>query len=316
VSAAPAQTSAAEVNKVIQTELARLHGHTGLAFCELTANGPQLLFGLRQDERFAIGSSFKLFILGTLASEVNEDRRGLSNVMRLRSDLTGPPHSEMAEWPVESPVTLHTLALKMIWQSDNTATDHLHFLLGRKRIERQMKIMGNRNAAWNVPLLSTREMTMLRDKKTGMLGVAYDSLDEDAKRKFLAEHFQGVVDYDAIDFDAGAYKVAEWYATPLDMAYALDWIRKNTEDGQPAHSLRAVLTVDPKLPHDPQTWPFVGFKGGSEDQLLAGNWLLQNKNGKWYSMHLYYNNPHGKVDQAQMIGAIGATFKAIEGAID
>src|SRR5690606_2600764 len=163
--------------------------------------------------KFAVGSTFKLFILGTLADEVNGDRRGLDNVMRLKADWIGPPASELADWPLDSPVTLQTLALTMISISDNTATDHLLHLLGRERIERQMDVMGDEHSAWNRPLLSTREMTALRDKKTGVPGREYQKLDEAGKRKFLADHFSGKPDYDALDFDTSAYDVSEWYAT-------------------------------------------------------------------------------------------------------
>jgi beta-lactamase class A len=291
--------------------LGKLPGKTAFVFTELTPAGPRVLYGLRADERFAVGSTFKLFILGTLAEEVNADLRQLDGVMRLRADLVGPPSSELAEWPVDSPVTLQTLALKMITISDNTATDHLLYLLGRERIEKQMTTMGNPHAAWNTPLLSTREMTMLRDKKTGMLGREYAKLDDAAKRKFLADRFAGVADYDALDFDTAAYDVAEWYATPLDMAHALAWLKTATEEGRPANPLRGVLAVDPKLPHNAKTWPYVGFKGGSEDQLLAGNWLLKNKSGRWYTLHVYYNNPDGKADQERFIEAVGTIFTAI-----
>jgi beta-lactamase class A len=309
------QQPADRVDEVAAVALEKLPGHTGFLFTELTPAGPRVLYGIRQDERFAIGSSFKLFILGTLAAEVNADQRGLDNVMRLRADLKGPPHSEMADWPVDSPVTLQTLALKMISISDNTATDHLLYLLGRERIERQMDEMGDRHSQWNRPLLSTREMTMLRDKKTGLQGSAYQELDEAQRRKFLSDHFHGALDYEDVDFDAAAYNLAEWYATPLDMAFALSWLKNNTGVGRPAYPLRAVLAVDPKLPHDPKAWPYVGFKGGSEDQLLAGNWLLKNKNGRWYTFHVFYNNPQGKADQEKTLKAFGTIFAAIDRAL-
>ena len=307
--------AAAKVNAQIETTLKQLPGRTGFAFTELTADGIRPIYQVRADDRFAVGSSFKLFILGELAVQSNAGRRDLANVMRLRKDLEGPPHSEMAEWPADSPVTLQTLALKMISISDNTATDHLLYLLGREAIERQMAAMGHSHPQWNRPLLSTREMTMLRDEKQGLPGKAYQKLDEAAKRKFLADHFQGVPDYESLDFDTRAYDIAEWYATPLDMARALAWLQKHTTDEDAAQPLRTILTVDPKLPHDPAVWPFVGFKGGSEDQLLAGNWLLKNKNGRWYTMHMYWNNPDKKVDQALMLKALQSIFEDVQHAI-
>lgn len=305
----------ANVAELAKSELAKLPGHTGFAFCELTAEGPKLLHGVREDERFAVGSSFKLFILGTLAKDVNEHRRDLANIMRLEADLIGPPHSELADWPIGSPVTINTLTLKMISISDNTATDHLHYLLDRQRIEQQMWAMIGAHADWNIPLLNTREMTMLRDKKPGLPGIAYDKLDVAARREFLAKLNVGVPDYESLDFDTAAYNVAEWYATPLDMAHALAWLYEHTKEDQPASPLRGILAIDPKMPHDPTEWPYIGFKGGSEDQLLAGNWLLKHNSGRWYTLEVFYNNPDGKADPNQMVAAINAIFTAISASL-
>jgi hypothetical protein len=311
--AAPAKVK--QVEAVAQAALSKLPGQSAFLFTAIDGDSVKPQFGIRQDERFAVGSSFKLFILGELAAEVNADRRGLDNVMRLRADLKGPPSSDMGDWPAGSPVTLHTLALKMISISDNTATDHLLYLLGRENVERQIARMGVSHPEWNRPLLSTREMTMLRDKKTGMLGSEYLKLNEAGRRKFLADRFAGVPNYEQLDFDTAAYSVAEWYATPLDMAHTLAWLKNNTQSGQPANALRGVMAIETKLPHDAKRWPYVGFKGGSEDQLLAGNWLLENRDGRWYTFHLYVNNPNGKVDPEQMIAAVGSIFAAVEGAV-
>jgi beta-lactamase class A len=308
--AAPSYTK--QVESAAQAALSKLPGQSAFLFTALDGDQVKPLFGIRQDGRFAVGSSFKLFILGELAVEVNADRRGLDNAMRLRADLKGPPSSDMGDWPAGSPVTLHTLALKMISISDNTATDHLLYLLGRENVERQMARMGHSHPEWNRPLLSTREMTMLRDKKTGMLGNEYLKLDEAGRRKFLAERIAKAPDYEQLDFDTAAYSVAEWYATPLDMARALAWLKNHTESNERANSLRGILAIDSKLPHDAKRWPYVGFKGGSEDQILAGNWLLEHRDGRWYTFHVFANNPQGKVDPQQLKAAVGEIFAAIE----
>lgn len=301
-----------ELDAAAKQAAAELPGTVGILVTELTPDGVKPLFGQNEKERFAIGSSFKLFILGTLAAEVNADRRQFENIMRLKPEWIGPPSSEMAGWPTGSPVTLHTLALKMNAISDNTATDHLLHLLGREAIEKQMAVMGHVHPEWNCPLFSTREMTMLRDKKTGMPGRAYAKLDDAAKRKFLAEKFSGKPDYDELDFDTAAYDVSEWYATPLDMAKALAWLKRNSEDGQPANPIRGILAADTKLPHDEKIWLYVGFKGGSEDQLLCGNWLLKNKNGRWYTFHVYCNSPKENVEPAKFVKAIQQVFAALQ----
>lgn len=302
----------AGVEATARQALATLPGPGAFAFTELTDQGPKLLAGVNAQERFAVGSSFKLYILGALIDEMNAGRRRMDDTMLLRPDKIGPPHSEMADWPTGSPVTLYTLALKMISVSDNTATDHLHYLLGRRRIEHQMQVMGHSDPAVNRPLLSTREMTMLRDRSQGTPGRAYQKLDEAGRRAFLQSHFSVPPDYQKIDFDTAAYNLAEWYASPLDMAQALAWIQRETRPDRPAHLMRAILTVDPKLKLDRAVWPFVGFKGGSEEQLLAGNWLLQHANGKWYTFHVYCNSPTKPVKPEQMLPVIEKLLAAIE----
>jgi beta-lactamase class A len=301
-----------DITRTAEKALSNLPGQTAFAFTEIRDGRAKPLYEVRANERLAVGSSFKLYIFGTLIEEVNAGRRRMDNTMLLRSNLVGPPSSEMGTWPMGSPVTLHTLALKMISISDNTATDHLLYLLGRERVEAQFKAMGHGDLALNRPLISTREMVTLRDKKTGMPGRAYQQLDEAGRRVMLAKLSAGVPDYEALDFDTTAYQVAEWYASPLDMAQALAWIYEHTKEGQQANDARGILAVDPKLPHDAKRWPYVGFKGGSEDQVLAGNWLLENQNGHWYTMHVYCNSPQEKIDPQKLVAAVGEIFAAIE----
>lgn len=306
----------AETVKSVETSAAKIldkvPGDSAFAFTEITKDGVQKLYGINADQRFAIGSGFKLFILGELIEEVNDGRRRLSDTMLLSRDLKGPPSSEMADWPVGSPATLNTLALKMISISDNTATDHLHYLLGRENIEHQMKVMGHSDPAVNIPLLCTREMTQLRDKSTGLPAREYLKLDVAGRRKFLATRLPMPPDYEKLDFDTAGYDLAEWYASPLDMAHALAWIYHHTGEDRPAHLLRQVLTIDPKLTHDPAVWTFVGFKGGSEEQLLAGNWLLRHRTGRWFTLHSYFNNPKGALKPEQVVPVLDQILKLIE----
>ena len=289
-----------------------LPGESGFVVTELTDQGPKILLGHRANEPFAIGSSFKLWILGTLIEKVNAGKRKTDDIMRLRSDLIGPPSSEMAEWPMGSPVTLNTLALKMIWISDNTATDHLLYQLGRQRVEAQMPIMGDTHASLNMPLLFTREMVMLRDKKFPGRAEKYLKLDEAGRRKMLETVIDKLHDYDAIDFNTSDWNLAEWYGSPMDMAHAMNWIRLNTVENKPAAPLLKVLTVETKLKTDPKVWPYVGFKGGSEDQLLAGNWLLRRDNGKWFTFHLYFNSKREKLTKEKIEKVVQGMFEIMQ----
>lgn len=308
---AKSSPSQAAVESKIKELMNSLPGDKAFLFASLSKDGPKPIYAIDAEKRLAVGSTFKLFILGELASEVNAGRRRFDDTMLLRANCIGPPHSELAEWPLGSPVTLHTLALKMISISDNTATDHLLYLVEPRNVERQMKVMGHGDPSVNIPFLSTREMTMLRNKTAGMPAKEYQKLDMQKKRRLLEKLSEGPSNYENVDFDTSAYHLAEWYASPLDMSHALHWLRLNTEKNDPANPVRGILAVETKLPHDSKVWPYVGFKGGSEDQLLAGNWLLQHTDGKWYTFHVYINNPAAKVDPEAVLPVIEKIFAAI-----
>lgn len=312
--------AAATAEDQTQAKLLQLTGkipaRSGFAFSELTPQGPKLLYANHENTTFAIGSSFKLFILGQLASEVNQQQRRLDNLMHLSKDWVGPPHSEMANWPMGSPVTLQTLALKMISISDNTATDHLLHLLGRENVERQMPIMGHRKPSVNRPLLFTREMVMLRDKKAAGRAATWKKLDEAGRRAFLREQIADLHDYEVVDFDTAAYDLAEWHASPMDMARTLNWLRLHTRPSDRAHPLRGVIAVTTQIEFDRKLWPYVGFKGGSEAQLIAGNWLMQHRDGRWFALNVAFNRPDGELSPpeiakvlTEMVETIGASVK-------
>lgn len=43
-----------------------------------------------------------------------------------------------------------------------------------------------------------------------------------------------------------------------------------------------VLTLEDQIGIDREDWTYVGFKGGSELGVLAGNWLLQRNDGRLF----------------------------------
>ncbi len=92
----PANPSPA-VESTAQKALDTLSARAAFVFTELTDKGPQLLYGINAEERLAIGSSFKLYIFGTLVDEVNAGRRRLDDTMLLYVATRSAPRT--AKWP-------------------------------------------------------------------------------------------------------------------------------------------------------------------------------------------------------------------------
>ena len=105
----------------IEADLAALPGTISAWFGPLDGGEP--LIAMRDAEQMPLGSTFKLYVLATLAREIRQGERAWDDQVTLTARSF--PSGMMQDWPANSPVTLQTLASMMISISDNTATDQL-----------------------------------------------------------------------------------------------------------------------------------------------------------------------------------------------
>ncbi len=287
------------------TKFKELPGQVSVAFARLGGKKPSTIHELNADRSLAIGSTFKLYVLGTLIDEVRKGKQSWDGVVKLRDEWRSLPSGVTQTWPVGSPVTLHTLATQMISISDNTATDHLLFHLGRTSVEKMLGGMGHQKPVMNQPFLSTREMFILKETgKEAERIEAYGAKNLKQRRKYLEgvagninwEEFGGLSLLEPVGIDK-----VEWFASAGDLIRAMEWIRANTTDGD---SARGILSVNPGLSFDENVWSFVGYKGGSEPGVLNMTWLLQRKDGNWFALSAGWNDSEKSLDQAEFFGLV------------
>lgn len=165
-------------NDKLATILAALRRLPGKVALTVREAGKPNLASMRSDKPLAVASTFKLYILEALQKEVLAGRMRWDDQLQLQPKwLSGSP-SLFRRWPAGTPLTLATLATLMISRSDNSATDHLLFHLGRPLVE---KLAGPRNR----PLLSTREMFQLKTPNHDRLAQRYLAAKTPAARQAL-----------------------------------------------------------------------------------------------------------------------------------
>lgn len=302
---APALKNLAEVVK----KLAALPGTVSFAVHALGGEKPVVLAELNPDAPLAIGSAFKLYVLGALAEDVTGGKRKLADVVNLEARWRSLPSGELHTWPIGAPVTLSSLANLMISNSDNTATDHLLFALGRERVEQMLVPMGNEHAAKSIPFLATNELFRLKHTRGGKGALEYLKLEEARKqREFLAQEV-ATWPLDEAHVENGLLSrpqlvnELEWFASAADLCRAMDWLRKNTESGAAA-SVRDVLAIHDGLGVQSAAFPWVGFKGGSEPGVLNLTTLLKSAHGEWYALSAGWNDPANSVDDGKLVGLV------------
>lgn len=310
------QVGAASVDEVM-AKLQALHGRASLAVWRLDGVAPKLVHGLQPDLPLAIGSTFKLYVLGALVREIEAGRLAWEGVVTLDEARRSWPSGVLQSWPAGSPVTLHTLASEMISISDNTAADHLLFTVGRVKVEAALSAMGHAEPTIGAPFLATREMFLL--KETGHAGrlQEYLALDEPGRRAYLEGPLAKTPHLGFNGTDAVAPTAidrVEWFASASDLCRAMDWLRRHPDVGQrePTGAL-AVLAINPGADLDRAAWLYVGFKGGSEPGVLNLTWLLQRVDRAWFAVSATWNDPARSVDTAELVsllqGLIGVLAK-------
>lgn len=262
----------------------------GTASTELSAN-----------EHYAVGSTFKLYVLAELASQIEAGQRKWSDVVPL--DARAYSSSATQGWPRGTPVTLQTLATWMISVSDNAATDELIRVLGRDAVEQKLATIGHSAPDKALPLLTTVEAFALKSNPT--LRARFEKASEEQQRDILLSE-AAALGYDRIDLSQlGSGPVAinsiEWFASPADIALLMNHLRRI--DSKTALDIMAVNRGI--SPASAAKWQYLGYKGGSEPGVISMSFLAQSKTGDWYAISGSWNNPAADVDNAAFAALMG-----------
>ena len=151
--------------------------------------------------------------------------------------------------------TLRYLADVMISQSDNTATDHLLFTLGRENVEAMVATMGHADSSLMIPMLSTRELFAIKTMLPPDRQEAYVNAAPEERRAMLDGEIKAAAD--AMTIADGASFVSptlidsvEWFASPADMCAAMAYLAD--QSNQPGLlPLREVLQLNPRWSNRP-----------------------------------------------------------------
>jgi len=284
-------------------ELAALPGATG--FLVAAVEGKQLrpLATAHIDRQFAVGSTFKLYVLDELAAQIAAGKRTWSDVVPLTH--LSFSSAATANWTKNTPVTLQTLANWMISVSDNGAADTLIHLLGRNRIEARMRAAGHSAPSRNIPFLTTVETFALKGNNFADLREAFIRGDDAMQRRLIDVNSARLTlaNVDGVSFGAGPRFIdsLEWFASPRDVARAMIDLR----DRQSPQAMAAMAINNGVGPRAAEPWRYLGYKGGSENGVLSMSLLGERKaDGKWFVVTASWNNPDANLASDQFVALV------------
>ncbi len=292
----------------VEADIKALPGKSGFLVASLDdAGNAKVLIAHNPDAQFAIGSTFKLYILAELANQVRAGERKWNDVALLAHRSFSS--AATTGWPKNSPATLHTLAGWMISVSDNSATDSLLFTLGREAVERRLASIGHSDPDKTLPFLSTVEAFAL--KANPALKERFLNASEAAQRDLLDREATALtldkIDNETLSKGPNAVDSIEWFASPTDLLWLLSHLKAQKND-----EALAIMGINPGLsPAAAKKWRYVGYKGGSEPGVISMSFLLQSPKGKWTVVTGSWNNTAVDVDNTKFAGLMERLVAAV-----
>ncbi|MFD2136191.1 serine hydrolase [Novosphingobium resinovorum] len=210
-----AVTPAGDSLDKLDADFAALPGKAGFAVYRLGDDAPVLAKGREVTTPFAVGSSFKLYVLAALARQVKEGKRRWSDVVPVsgKSFPSGTVHT----LPDGAPVTVHTLASLMISISDNTATDMLVRLAGQEALAREVRLARHARPEAMAPIMTTAQLFALKRGGDAVTERYASASPQERQRQLDALDLSRVSEADPGEvFGHGPVAIdrIEWFASP------------------------------------------------------------------------------------------------------
>lgn len=255
-----------------------------------------------------IGSNFKLWILGALSKQIAAGTLNWEQLVEIQEKYLSVPGGDFRYVKPSTKFTLRYFAERMMQKSDNTATDHLLFLVGRDNVEQAMTTMGVSDPARNIPLMSTRELAMLKFAYPKAKLDAYFAASVAERRQILANVIDKIPYSALANLDQTKpleIDRVEWFATRDDLSHTMAWLL--AESQKPGlRPVAEVMTLDTPIPFDGETWPYVGYKGGSELGVLSVTWLLQRADSRYFFYSVGFRDLTAGIKTAPAIAVMEA----------
>lgn len=278
----------------IDQQIGQIAPDSNLLVAEFAGGGCRTIHDVNADNQLAIASVFKLYVLGELARQVQAGDVTWDEKITLTDDLRSMPSGDFAWVPAGQQVTVRQLAEGMIWQSDNTATDHLINRLGRENVERAFAAYGHSDPEANQPLLLTRELFAIKMWQPADWIARYVAASDEEQLSLLAADIDGRQINPAGGWGQWSGPMAidgvEWFASADDLCRAM--VGLWTMGAQPGlEPVRDILAGNRGGIADTTSWPRAGVKNGFEAGVVSSVWVLERKDGRVFFVTAAFNHP-------------------------
>lgn len=268
-----------------------------LLVAALDREGCRPLYEVNAAESLAIASIFKLWVLLALDEYISSGEATWDTPMMIRDEWKTGPVGTGSE-PAGTTYPLSTFARRMIHDSDNTATDHLLYTVGRGRVDAAMRAVRDHDTR-NAPIMSTREFFLLRSMDVDTV-TRYLTLSEQSRRELLDRVFTGTPPRGGGGPKPRFVDEIGWFASARTVCSTMAELVRRTIEQPSSAAMLDILAYPPSTRRGAvslRSWSYLGRKGGDLPGIRSMVSLLRRDDGAWYVIVLGFNDPENKMDE-------------------
>lgn len=245
----------------------------------------------RADDPLAVGSTFKLAVLAATKQAVGAGDLAWNDVVETKATWRSLPTGVLQDWPAGIAITVETLATLMISISDNTATDALIDLVGRRAVEEL--------APNSTPLLTTGEAFRLKNPENESLLEEFRGASESRKRGMLDRLADAPLPDPTVFAGGPVAQDVEWFFSVRELCSLIDSVAD-----------LELMTVNPGVANADE-WRRVAYKGGSEPGLINMTTHLEAEDGTRYCVSVTNVREDSAVDEVAFMTAYQGILSAL-----
>jgi hypothetical protein len=271
--------------------------------------------------RRATGSIFKTWILGTLARAVTLGTVAVEDSITLTAGKLAPAGAINSE-PLGTQFPVPDMATLMMGISDNTATDHVHALVGRSAIEQVVQDYGHSNPDAINPFLNISEQFHLFFSFAPATALGYVNGGETFQRQFLTSQIEPLGSMVGSPYTYSNYDfltTGTWMASPMDICRAFMHLRHQPSGSDAMALVDRALGAQAAQPEVRDQWDRVWYKGGSlsasagDYDVLTHAWMLENAGEDPWVVIGMSNQESGGIDQYKVQSVLGRVLELVAG---
>jgi hypothetical protein len=289
-----------------------LSSQSSLLAARIDADGQcQTIQGRNEETLRATASIFKIWVLAGVARATSRGLIGPQQGVALVADDIAPAGVINAE-PLGTVLSVLDLARLMLGISDNTATDHLHTLVGRSLVDEEVAASGVAMPAVLQPLLNINEQFHVFRTLDLSDATAYVTGSESYQYDYLPTLEALGPLTSTPNFWVDLLVDGTWRASPRDICQSFAYLRSFRGAGLAL--IDEALGASAAQPNVRNQWDRVWYKGGSLAQatnqynVWTHAWLLERNGEDPLVLVAMANSPTGGISGINNVGVDNDIF--------